>query len=59
MFELIYGLAHKFLNRCVISDSLGHSDPKSLDVYLSADIESLRECALSIECFQHTEAENE
>lgn len=52
-------LAENDIDRAVISDSLGHSDPKSLDVYLSADIESLRECALSIECFQHTEAENE
>ena len=51
-------LAENDIDRAVISDSLGHSDPKSLDVYLSADIESLRECALSIECFQREEAEN-
>ena len=33
----------------VISSILGHSDPNSLNPYLDADIEHLRECALSIE----------
>ncbi|MCM1345395.1 MAG: tyrosine-type recombinase/integrase [Muribaculaceae bacterium] len=33
----------------VISATLGHSSPKSLDAYLSADITHLRECALSLE----------
>ena len=51
-------LTEKDVDKAVISDSLGHSDPKSLDIYLSADIESLRECALSIECFQREEVEN-
>lgn len=37
--------------RPVISDTLGHTDPKSLDYYISADVERLRECALSIESF--------
>lgn len=37
--------------RPVISDTLGHTDPKSLDYYISADIEHLKECALSIEGF--------
>ena len=32
----------------VISASLGHTSPKSLDSYLSADITHLRECAISI-----------
>lgn len=33
----------------VISSILGHRDPDSLNPYLDADIEHLRECALSIE----------
>ena len=33
----------------VISAALGHSSPKSLDAYLSADITRLRECALGLE----------
>lgn len=33
----------------VISAALGHSSPKSLDAYLSADITHLRECALGLE----------
>lgn len=37
--------------RPIISDTLGHTDPKSLDYYISADIEHLRECSLSIGCF--------
>lgn len=37
--------------RPVISATLGHSDPGSLDRYLSVDIRHLRECSLSIEDF--------
>ncbi len=33
----------------VISATLGHTSPKSLDSYLSADIAHLRECALGVE----------
>ena len=33
----------------VISATLGHTSPKSLDSYLSADIPHLRECAIGIE----------
>lgn len=33
----------------VISQTLGHTDPASLQAYLSADIKHLRECALSVE----------
>jgi len=35
----------------VISSILGHTDPRSLNPYLDADIKHLRECALSIEQF--------
>jgi len=35
----------------VISESLGHASPDSLEAYLSADISHLRECALSIARF--------
>ena len=33
----------------VISQTLGHTDPGSVETYLSADIKHLRECSLSIE----------
>ena len=35
----------------VISATLGHVDPDSLDHYLFADIKHLRDCAISIECY--------
>ena len=35
----------------VISRTLGHTSPDSLEAYLSADFKHLRECALSIERF--------
>lgn len=44
-------LAGNGIARPVISETLGHTDPKSLDAYLSADIQHLREYALSIEPF--------
>ena len=37
--------------RPVISATLGHADPDSLDHYLFADIAHLRDCAISIECY--------
>lgn len=50
-----YNLATRFagegISRQVISDTLGHADPDSLDYYLFSDIVHLRECALSIEKF--------
>jgi len=35
----------------VISATLGHSSPSSLDRYLSAEFKRLKECSLSIEGF--------
>jgi len=35
----------------VISKTLGHTSPRSLDVYLSADFPHLKECSLSVERF--------
>ena len=37
--------------RPVVSETLGHSSPASLDAYLSADLAHLRECAISVEPF--------
>jgi len=37
--------------RPVITELLGHASPDSLDVYLSADFQHLKECAISIERF--------
>ena len=36
----------------VISATLGHTSPKSLDAYLSADISHLKECAISLEGYE-------
>jgi integrase len=41
--------------RPVISQTLGHLDPISLNPYLYADIPNLKECALSIEAFPVSE----
>jgi integrase len=35
----------------VISRTLGHTSPDSLDTYFSADFQHLKECSLSVECF--------
>ena len=41
--------------RAVISQTLGHSDPHSLDSYLHADLVHLKECALSTDTFPVSE----
>ena len=41
--------------RLVISQTLGQSDPASLNPYLHADLTNLRKCALSIEAFPVSE----
>lgn len=41
--------------RSVISRTLGHDSPESLEAYLSADFKHLKECALSISKFQVAE----
>jgi len=54
-----FNVATSFLGngipRPVISQTLGHTDPLSLDAYLHADIVHLKECALSIEAFPVSE----
>jgi len=54
-----YNVATSFLGngipRPVISQTLGHADPRSLDPYLHADLPHLKECALSIEAFPISE----
>lgn len=44
-------MASSNVPRPVISSVLGHGDPDSVDAYISADIDHLRECALSVEKF--------
>ena len=44
-------LAENGISQAIISEILGHEAPSSLNHYLSADIEHLRECALSIAPF--------
>ena len=50
-----YNLATTYIGegvpRPVISETLGHADPNSLDYYLSSDVIHLRECALGTEKF--------
>jgi len=50
-----HNVATSFLSsgipRPVISQTLGHTNPHSLDPYLHADLVHLKECALSIEAF--------
>ncbi|MBI9015381.1 MAG: tyrosine-type recombinase/integrase [Clostridiales bacterium] len=50
-YNLVTSLAEKNVPRPVISDTLGHTDPCSLNHYLFTDMVHLRECALSIEDF--------
>lgn len=49
--NLATSFASQGIPRPVISATLGHSDPNSLDHYLYADITHLRECAISIEAY--------
>lgn len=50
-YNLATSFAGKGIARLVISNTLGHIDPNSLDYYLFADMKHLRECALSITDF--------
>ena len=50
-YHVASALAGNGIARPVISETLGHTAPKSLDCYLSGDIQHLREYALSIEPF--------
>jgi integrase len=43
------------VGQAVISDTLGHAAPKSVEAYLSADFVHLKECALSTACFPVSE----
>lgn len=45
----------KGIQRPVISQTLGHASPNSLDSYLHADIIHLKECALSVDVFPLSE----
>jgi integrase len=36
----------------IISKTLGHTSPRSLEAYLKADFHHLKECSISIDCFQ-------
>lgn len=47
--NLASSFAGSGIARPVISSTLGHSDPDSIDHYLFADIKNLRDCAIGIE----------
>jgi integrase len=49
--HLATSLLEKEVERPVISETLGHRSPESLDTYLAADFIHLKKCALSINCF--------
>lgn len=53
--NLAASFAGSGIPRPIISSTPGHSDPDSLDHYLSADISHLRECAISIREFPVSE----
>jgi len=52
--HLVTTLMRNDIPHAVISDTIGHISPSSLDPYLYADIEHLRECALSLDRFPIT-----
>ena len=49
--HLATSLLEKEVEHPIISRTLGHQLPKSLDTYLKADFIHLKKCAISIECF--------
>jgi integrase len=49
--RLATALLENDVPRPVVSETLGHGSPGSLDAYLSADLVHLRECAISVEPF--------
>lgn len=49
--HLATSLLEKGVEQPVISRTLGHQSPESLDTYLGADFIHLKKCALSIKCF--------
>ena len=54
-YHLAAHLAEQEIPQPIISEIWGHEVPKSLDYYLAADMEHLKECALSIEEFPVSE----
>jgi integrase len=49
--HLATSLLENGIQQPVISSTLGHQSPDSLNSYLSSDFSHLKECALSIDCF--------
>jgi site-specific recombinase XerD len=49
--HLATSLLEKEVEHPVISQTLGHRSPESLDTYLAVDFIHLKKCALSINCF--------
>ena len=49
--RLATALVEKGVSRTVVSSTLGHVDPTSINAYLSAEIDNLRLCSLSVETF--------
>ena len=50
-YHVATSLLGKGISRPIISQALGHADPKSLNPYLHADFVHLKKCTLSIEKF--------
>lgn len=51
LHHLATSLLEKGVEHPVISCTLGHQSPQSLNTYLQSDFIHLKECALSIDCF--------
>lgn len=49
--NLVTTLSENSVSRAIITSVVGHSNPASINHYLSSDIENLRTCALSIDAF--------
>lgn len=49
--HLATSLLENGVEQPIISRTMGHQSPESLDTYLGADFIHLKECALSIKCF--------
>ena len=47
-YHVATSLSEKGISAPIINNALGHTEPRSLEPYLCADIEGLRKCALSI-----------
>ena len=56
-YNLAVSLLEHEIAQPVITGTLGHASPRTLEIYLNADITHLKQCALSIEDFPYMEVQ--